>query len=211
MEFEKMKISDLQPADFNPRKELKPGDKEYESLYKSVKEFGYVDPIIVNKRTGNIVGGHQRLNVLQELGYEEIDVVNVDLDETREKALNIALNKISGKWDEPKLKDLLLDIDNGEFDVELTGFGMDEIEKLMNKFAVEEEERPELEFTPELLEEHNYIVLYFDNELDWQVAKEKFGIKTMAARWKDDSEENKRKRKGVGRVVKGANILEMLQ
>lgn len=211
MEFEKMKINDLLPADYNPRKELKPGDKEYESLYKSVKEFGYVDPIIVNKRTGNIVGGHQRLNVLQELGYEEIDVVNVDLDETREKALNIALNKISGKWDEPKLKDLLLDIDNGEFDVELTGFGMDEIEKLMNKFAVEEEERPELEFTPELLEEHNYIVLYFDNELDWQVAKEKFGIKTMAARWKDDSEENKRKRKGVGRVVKGANVLEMLQ
>lgn len=207
MEIEKVKISELYPAEYNPRKELKPGDKEYEKLKKSIEEFGYVDLIIRNKRTGHIVGGHQRTNVLLDLGYEEIDVVNIDIDEQKEKALNIALNKISGKWDEPKLKDLLLDIDNGEFDVELTGFDYGEIEKLMNKFALEEDEKPEIEFTEELLEEHNYIVLYFNNELDWQVAKEKFGIKAKSAL---DSREGY-ERKGTGRIVKGASVLELLK
>lgn len=206
MEWEKVKLQDLQPANYNPRVELKPGDKEYERLRKSIKEFGYVDPIIRNKRTGNIVGGHQRLNVLRDLGYEELDIVNIDVDEPKEKALNIALNKISGKWNEPLLKDLLIEIDTGEFDIELTGFGTDEIEKLINKFADEEEIRPEIEFTEELLEEHNYIVLYFDNELDWQVAKEKFNIRSQAAL---DSKEGY-ERKGTGRIVKGSEILERI-
>ena len=207
MEWEKVRLEDLQPANYNPRIELKPGDKEYERLRKSIKEFGYVDPIIRNKRTGNIVGGHQRLNVLRDLGYEELEIVNIDIDENKEKALNIALNKISGKWDEPILKDLLVELDTGEFDIELTGFGTDEIEKLINKFAEEEEVRPEVEFTEELLEEHNYIVLYFDNELDWHVAKEKFGIRTMAAL---DSREGY-ERKGTGRVFKGSEFLDRIQ
>ena len=206
MEWEKVKLQDLQPADYNPRIELKPGDKEYERLRKSIKEFGYVDPIIRNKRTGNIVGGHQRLNVLRDLGYEELDIVNIDIDEPKEKALNIALNKISGKWDEPILKDLLLELDTGEFDIELTGFGTDEIEKLMNKFQEEEPDRPEIEFTEELLEEHNYIVLYFDNELDWQVAKEKFNIQPKVAL---DSKEGY-ERKGTGRVIRGSEVLERI-
>lgn len=206
MKIQKVKLEELKPAGYNPRKELKPGDKEYERLRASIKEFGYVDPIIKNERTGNLVGGHQRLNVLTDLGWEDVDVVLIDIDEQKEKALNIALNKISGKWDDTKLKDLLIDLDTGEFDVELTGFGMDEIEKLMNKFVVEEEERPEIEFTEELLEQHNYIVLYFDNELDWQVAKEKFGIKAKAAL---DSKEGY-ERKGTGRIVKGSDVLERI-
>ena len=207
MEWEKVKLQDLQPADYNPRIELKPGDKEYERLRKSIKEFGYVDPIIRNKRTGHIIGGHQRLNVLRDLGYEEIDVVNLDIDEQKEKALNIALNKISGKWDEPVLKDLLLEINTDDFDIELTGFGMDEVDKLVEKFNKEEEIKPEIEFTEELLEAHNYIVLYFDNELDWQVAKEKFGVRTMAAL---DSREGY-ERKGIGRVFRGADFLDRIQ
>lgn len=203
MEWEKVRIEDLKPADYNPRVELKPGDKEYERLRKSIKEFGYVDPIIVNKRTGNIVGGHQRLNVLRDLGYEEIDVVNIDIDEDKEQALNIGLNKISGKWEEQKLLDMLVKLENkNDFDTELTGFGLDEIEKLKKKFESDEIDRPEMEFTPELMEEHNYIVLYFDNALDWQVAKEKFGITTKRAKWSDTKD-----RTGIGRVVKGADFL----
>lgn len=207
MEWAKVKLEDLNPAVYNPRKLLKPGDKEYEKLKKSIQEFGYVDPIIVNKQNNVVVGGHQRLNVLTALDYEELDVVYVDLDEKREQALNIALNKISGSWNEELLKDILIDLDDGEFDVELTGFDYDEIEKLMNKFAIEEEEKPEVEFTEELLEEHNYVVLYFDNELDWQVAKEKFGISSKAAL---DSREGY-ERKGTGRIVKGASVLEMMK
>lgn len=69
----KKKIDELKPANYNPRKNLKPGDKEYEKLKKSITEFGYVEPVIYNKRTGIVVGGHQRLKVLKDLGYEEID------------------------------------------------------------------------------------------------------------------------------------------
>lgn len=73
MKIVKKKIEDLRPASYNPRKDLKPGDKEYEKLKKSITEFGYVEPVIYNKRTGIVVGGHQRLKVLKDLGYEEID------------------------------------------------------------------------------------------------------------------------------------------
>lgn len=100
MQIEKIEIGKLKAAEYNPRKDLKPGDPEFEKLKRSIEEFGYVEPVIVNKRTGyRIVGGHQRYKVLKQLGYTEVDCVIVDLDEQKEKALNIALNKISGSWD----------------------------------------------------------------------------------------------------------------
>jgi ParB-like chromosome segregation protein Spo0J len=92
MVIEKKKVEDLKAADYNPRKDLKPGDAEYEKLKRSIEEFGYVEPIIWNKRTGLVVGGHQRLKVMKDLGHTEVDCVVVDLDEQKEKALNIALN-----------------------------------------------------------------------------------------------------------------------
>lgn len=207
MEIVEKRLDDLVPADYNPRKDLKPGDKEYEKLKKSIKEFGYVDPVIFNERTGRIVGGHQRLKVLGDLGYETIHTVMIDIDEKREKALNIALNKISGKWDEGRLKDLLIEIDTGDFDIELTGFDDKEVEKLMNKFADPEEAATEYEFTEELLEEHNYVVLYFDNKMDWQTACDKLGIKSVHAL---DSREDY-ERKGIGRVIRGADVLERIK
>ena len=70
-----------------------------------MSEFGYVEPIIWNKRTGNIVGGHQRYKILKDLNYEEAECVVVDLDDAHEKALNVALNKISGEFDIPLLTD----------------------------------------------------------------------------------------------------------
>ena len=136
MNIRKIPIDQINPAAYNPRKDLQPGDPEYEKLKRSMQEFGYVEPIVWNKRTGNIVGGHQRYKVLLDMGAQEIDCVVVDLDETKERALNIALNKISGEWDLPKLKDLMQELDTGEFDIELTGFGMDEIEDLMTQFHV---------------------------------------------------------------------------
>ena len=139
MEIRKIPIKQLNPATYNPRKDLQPGDPEYEKLKRSIQEFGYVEPIVWNKRTGNIVGGHQRYKVLLDMGVSEVDCVVVDLDETKEKALNLALNKIQGDWDNLKLKDLLLELDTGEFDIELTGFDMDEIEDLMTQFHVPEE------------------------------------------------------------------------
>ena len=149
MQVSKIPIGQLKPAAYNPRKDLQPGDPEYEKLKRSMQEFGYVEPIVWNKRTGNIVGGHQRYKVLLDMGMSEVDCVVVDLDETKEKALNLALNKIQGDWDYEKLKDLLQELDTGEFDLELTGFDMDEIEELIAQFAPEESEVEEDDFDPE--------------------------------------------------------------
>ena len=131
MKIEQREISTLTPADYNPRKDLKPGDAEYEKLKASIEQFGYVEPAIFNERTGRIVGGHQRLKVMADLGIETADVVIVDLDENTEKALNVALNKISGEWDEPKLALLIADLQAADFDVDLTGFDTAGIEALM--------------------------------------------------------------------------------
>ena len=80
-------IDKLNPAKYNPRVDLQPGDPEYEKLKRSIKEFGYVEPIIWNKRTGNVVGGHQRLKILKSEGHKEVKVSVVDLDDNKEKAL----------------------------------------------------------------------------------------------------------------------------
>ena len=131
MDMRRLTLSELTPADYNPRKDLQPGDSEYEKLKRSLTEFGYVEPVIWNKTTGHIVGGHQRLKVLADLGFEQVDCVVVELDETREKALNIALNKISGDWDESKLALLIADLDAADFDAELTGFDEAEIQAMI--------------------------------------------------------------------------------
>lgn len=131
MKFVKKKITDLIPADYNPRKDLKPGDPDYEKLKHSMKEFGYVDPIIWNQQTGRVVGGHQRLKILQNEGIKEAECVVVNLDEEKEKALNIALNKISGDWDKDKLALLMTDLQASDLDISLTGFDEDEISDLL--------------------------------------------------------------------------------
>lgn len=130
MRIEKKNIMDLIPADYNPRKDLRPGDKEYEKLKRSIHEFGYVDPLIWNQQTGRLIGGHQRLKVLKDMGIEDVDVVIVDMNEEKEKALNVALNKISGDWDKDKLMLLITDLQGEDFDVSLTGFDPEELDDL---------------------------------------------------------------------------------
>lgn len=138
MNIQQVSVDKLKAAAYNPRKQLKPGDAEYEKLKRSITEFGYVEPVIWNKVTGNVVGGHQRLQVLKDLGHTEVACVIVELDEKREKALNVALNKIQGEWDKDKLAALLTELDGSEFDVTLTGFEAAEIDELMNAFYSKE-------------------------------------------------------------------------
>ena len=138
MNFVKKNINDLKYENYNPKKKKKQKDKEYQKIKKSIEEFGYVDPIIINK-DNTIIGGHQRLTVLKDLGYEEVDVIQIDIDKTKEKALNIALNKITGEWDYAMLGDLLLDLDQQNYDLEITGFDLDEIEGIMAPLGLEEE------------------------------------------------------------------------
>ena len=78
MEFAKKKVTELIPADYNPRKDLKPDDAEYKKLKRSLEQFGYVEPVIWNKTTGRVVGGHQRLKVLIDMGITEVDCVVVE-------------------------------------------------------------------------------------------------------------------------------------
>ena len=133
MDIQKVAVEKLNPAKYNPRKNLKPGDPEYEKLKRSIETFGYVEPIIWNKQTGQIVGGHQRYKILVDQGATEVDCVIVDKDENEEKALNVVLNKVSGDWDLPKLADLLSELDNSMFDVSLTGFEAAEIDELFSE------------------------------------------------------------------------------
>lgn len=144
MEIVKLPISKLNAAPYNPRLDLRPGDKEYEKLKKSIVEYGYVDPIIVNRRGYVVVGGHQRLKIMKDLGYKEVEVSLVDLDPVKEKALNLALNKTGGDWDMPKLQELLAELqEEGLDDIEITGFDEGEIYEIMNTVFPEEEDPEE--------------------------------------------------------------------
>lgn len=124
MNIEKANINDLISPDWNPRQIT---EEELKKLETSLNEFGYIEPIIVNEVNMHIVGGNQRCKALKQLGYTEVDVVYVHIEDIhKEKACNVALNKISGDWDSDKLKVVLEEIELSPIDVSLTGF--DEIE-----------------------------------------------------------------------------------
>ena len=130
-ELKELPVSVLKPAEYNPRKKLKKGDKEYEKIKNSIEEFGFADPLVVN-RDMTIIGGHQRLNVAMDLGYKVVPCAVVDVDKVREKALNIALNKITGAWDETLLADLLTDLKEADYDLDWTGFEAAEVDQLFS-------------------------------------------------------------------------------
>ncbi|MCD7891590.1 MAG: ParB N-terminal domain-containing protein [Ruminococcus sp.] len=137
---QEINVKDLNEAPYNPRIELQPGMPEYEKLKHSIETFGNVEPIVWNKRTGNVVGGHQRLRVLKDMGNETVPCSVVDLDENEEKLLNVALNKIKGQWDYDKLEDILR-----EFDYEVataSGFSAEEIAVILanNSDLLDEDE-----------------------------------------------------------------------
>src|SRR2546426_1839589 len=115
-------------APYNPRKI---SDHDLEALRRSLRFFGTVEPIVVNKRSGRIVGGHQRVKAAQAEGIDSLPVYYVDLDDPSEKQLNLALNRIHGEWDEEMLEELLAELKAGGADLELTGFTDDEIAALL--------------------------------------------------------------------------------
>ena len=130
MNIQKIDTDKLLFAEYNPRKDLQCNDPEYIKLKKSIVNFGCVEPLVVNSDM-TVIGGHQRLKVLRDLGYESVDCIVLDLNKRQEKALNMALNKISGEWDTGKLTDLFeeLLLDDA---IELTGFDISEIEALLS-------------------------------------------------------------------------------
>jgi hypothetical protein len=139
LEIKRIPLNQINPAKYNPRKDLKPGDPEYEKLKKSIDEFDLVEPLVMNKRGNVLISGHQRLKILKERGDTETEVSIVDLSPERERALNIALNKIRGDWDLPKLSELLKGLDDDLKDI--TGFDAEEIDELLGfKEEVQEDD-----------------------------------------------------------------------
>ena len=189
MEIKELSLKELKPAAYNPRKKLKKGDKEYEKIKQSLLKFGYVDPIIVNEDL-TVIGGHQRLTVLKDLDYETAKCVIVDLPKEDEKALNIALNKITGQWDEALLADLLLDLQESDFNLDLTGFEPPEIDDILSN--VHDKELSEDEFDVE--EELKKPTLSRHGDI-WQLGKHRVicGDSTKAETYKqllDDRKAN---------------------
>lgn len=148
-ELKMLPVDVLKPAAYNPRKKLKPGDPEYEKIKRSIEEFGFADPLVVNKDM-TVIGGHQRLSCATEMGITEVPCAVVDVDKTREKALNIALNKITGAWDEEMLADLLKDLQDSDFDTALTGFDPPEMDALFNKAFPDEAHQDDFDVDAEL-------------------------------------------------------------
>jgi len=165
-----------------------------------------------------IVAGHTRLEASKRLGLEKVPVIIADdLTPEQVKAFRIMDNKSAqySEWDYEKLLKEIDELAELNYDIDLTGFSQVELDDIITNMEKEQEkekekqekEKPEVEFTEQLLEEHNYIVFYFDNTLDWQVAKEIFDIKTVKALGSKEGFE----RKGIGRVVDGKKLLQLLE
>jgi len=128
MIIETKKFKDVNRAPYNPRVELKPGMPEYEKLKKSILKFEQVLPMVYNSRSNTLVGGHQTMTVLNDMGITESQMSIVDLNDADEKTLNLALNRIGGDWDKEKLAELFDTMSLPE--IQLGGFDIGEIDEL---------------------------------------------------------------------------------
>lgn len=158
--IEHVAIADLRPDPLNPRRI---GAEELESLTRSIREFGFVEPVVVRREDRTVIGGHQRLVAARRLGFETVPVIYVDLTAEQAKVLNLALNKISGSWDEELLARMVADLTPVEdIDLTLSGFSEDEIGKLLKSMdARERRDRPE----------------EFDLDAAWEAATADTGVK----------------------------------
>jgi len=140
--IEHVVIGDLRPDSFNPRRI---SDAELESLTRSIQEFGLVAPLIARSEDRTVIGGHQRSLAARRLGMTTVPVVFVDLTLEQAKLLNLALNRISGEWDQELLARLLQDLQQvPDVDLTLSGFAEDEISKLLKSLeARDKRDRPE--------------------------------------------------------------------
>ena len=145
MKTTEIAISKLRLADYNPRKI---SDKELSNLKKSLKKFGFIQAVIINKDF-TVISGHQRIRAWKEMGNETVPTIQLDITKKEEKALNLAMNKIGGEWDVDKLYGVINDLRITE-ELEFTGFDEKEVSKILDQFLVEEEEEPLAELLEKL-------------------------------------------------------------
>jgi DNA modification methylase len=130
-----IEIEKLRLAEYNPRQIT---DDEMNKLKKSLKEFGFIQPVVVNKDF-TVISGHQRIRAWKEMDKKDVPVIFLDITKKKEKALNLAMNKISGSWDTEKLYDMINELSITE-EIELTGFEDKEISTILDNFRLEEEQ-----------------------------------------------------------------------
>lgn len=186
-------VDDIKGAEYNPRT-ITP--KALAKLKTSLREFGMPQPVIVNKNTSLIVGGHQRLKAAIELGWEEVPVTYMDLTDDEEKALNVALNngELTGDWDLKQLAKVLESITDDAI-LEATGFDSRHIDKLLEEYLGEEEEEvePVYPLVPRFLESYDYVVVFTTHETDWANLQTMMGLEI--------EQSYKNSKIGIGRVV----------
>lgn len=201
MEIEIISIHDLVPYGDNAKEHPK---EQIEQIKKSIIDFNNNDPIAIDENN-IIIEGHGRYEALKELGYEQVECIRLDhLNDDQKKAYRLVHNKLTMNSDF-ELSLLESELEAIEMDLQKFGFVFDE------EIACEEEiEKPEIEFTSSLDEEHNYVVLYFDNDIDWLQAQSVFDIKTKKELSTRKDGTIKNERKGIGRVLNGAEILSKL-
>lgn len=194
LKIEYLPVDSLKPYSKNARKH---SEKDIQAIINSIEEFGFDDPIGIWSDKNIIVEGHGRLLAAKRLGMEEVPCIRLDhLTDEQRKAYALAHNKTAelSKWFDELLQAELTDIEN--IDMELFGFDLDSLKE-------KEEEPGEVPFTEELMLTHNYIVLYFDNDFDWEVAQEKFGLQKVK-----DLIPRKGQPTGIGRVINGREVLK---
>lgn len=199
-----LEVSKLIPYDFNNKEH----DKEQVNMIaNSIKEFGFNQPLVVDANN-IVVVGHWRLLAAKELWLEKVPCIKLeDLSDEQVKKYRILDNKLNeSDWAELNLRkdlDMLEDMNFGDLELDKEDLFPELFEELGDK---KKEEEPEIKFTEELGEENNYIVLFFDDSVDWLQAQSLFGLETVDAL---DSKEGYRRR-GVGRVINGTDFMNKL-
>lgn len=189
-------ISDLKPSEYNPR-ELKP--KDFERLKANIDDWGWLENLVVNShptRKNVIVAGHQRVEAAKKLGVQKLPCVLIRVPLEKEKRINLEMNKVQGHFDFTRLDAFY----NRQYLYEL-GFSK-------SNFSFKKKDEPgKIKFSPELKESQNYVVLTFDNEIDWKAAKAKLKIETLHALKSKPG----REKAGIGRVIPGAPVIARLK
>ena len=194
-------LSAIQPATYNPRIITK---DEFAGLKNSLQAFGQQENLIVNKDM-TLISGHQRMRAMLSLGWTEAVCNVVDLDKHEEKKLNVIMNSqaISGTWDDLKLSEILeeLKLDDNYIDLRLNAL------EPLDLSDIERVEDPEIKFTEVLGESHNYVVLYFDNDIDWLQLNSLYELSSVKALNSKDGYE----KIGIGRVVRGSDFIKKIK
>lgn len=192
-------IDALVPWDDNPRHNR----AAVQAVAESIKRYGFGAPIIARTQNRMVIAGHTRLEAAKRLGLDKVPVRYLDLDPADAKMLALADNKYGeiADWDEDKLQSILNELKEDGQDIDVLGFEFDDEFELDDDFM--EEVLPQVKFSEYIDESNNYIVLLFDNDMDWLAAQTHFGLETKSSRRQNGKEWSK----GVGRVLSGADYL----